>query len=501
MDRWIDITEVDLSSPESIETYAKQARGMTFQQILDLDIHPDGVKREYGRTWYKGGMGALIEERLFGYKANSNPEPDFEEAGVELKTTCYDTKKDGTYSAGERLVLSMIPYNEPVEKNFYQTHLWRKLRDILLVYYGRDRTVSPYEQIVGYIKRFSPSEEDLEIIKRDYDTIVSYLEAGRAEDLSESLTSYLAANTKGQSAKDKARQYYAPYTPAMRRCFSLKRSYMDIVLKEHMIPEEGDSSRRAADSIITDPSLLKERSFEDIVLDLINRNAGKTGQELCEELGLPYTGNKAQWYTIVYHLLGVKGDRAEEFEKANISVRTVRVQRNGKVKESLSLNTFEFYDLLDEDWDGDEAEGIPPAPLHAYFEETRFLFVVFRETEQGYVLQGARFWSMPQSEIEGPLHDCWEEARAVIRAGVQLEKKIQKNGKIVVGNNLPKASSNPVAHVRPHTSRAAYLLSDGTRIGDIERDASELPDGQWMTKQSFWLNNTHIRDIVSELIG
>ena len=29
-------------------------------------------------------------------------------------------------------------------------------------------------------------------------------------------------------------------------------------------------------------------------------------------------------------------------------------------------------------------------------------------------------------------------------------------------------------------------------MGNVERDANELPDGQWMTTQSFWINNKYI---------
>ena len=37
----------------------------------------------------KGAIGTVVEESWFGYKPNSNPAPDFEEAGVELKVTPY----------------------------------------------------------------------------------------------------------------------------------------------------------------------------------------------------------------------------------------------------------------------------------------------------------------------------------------------------------------------------------------------------------------------------
>ena len=37
----------------------------------------------------KGAIGTVVEESWFGYKPNSKPTPDFEEAGVELKVTPY----------------------------------------------------------------------------------------------------------------------------------------------------------------------------------------------------------------------------------------------------------------------------------------------------------------------------------------------------------------------------------------------------------------------------
>jgi len=47
-------------------------------------------------------------------------------------------------------------------------------------------------------------------------------------------------------------------------------------------------------------------------------------------------------------------------------------------------------------------------------------------------------------------------------------------------------------YICPHASKSAYLLKDGTSRGNIQSDGDKLPDGQWMTHQSFWLNNTYI---------
>lgn len=73
----MQLNECDFTNPESIEQYAKQLEGMTFRQVLNLGIVPEGVEREYNNKNYKGGMGTLIEERFFGYKANNEQEADF----------------------------------------------------------------------------------------------------------------------------------------------------------------------------------------------------------------------------------------------------------------------------------------------------------------------------------------------------------------------------------------------------------------------------------------
>ena len=104
---------------------------------------------------------------------------------------------------------------------------------------------------------------------------------------------------------------------------------------------------------------------------------GKLINSFCKILNGIHRG-KAQWVSITYKLLGLQGEHAQEFEKAGISVRTIRVKPHGGVKESLSLDTFDFIDLLEEeDWEHSD--------LFTYFDETRFLFVVFQQVDESMV--------------------------------------------------------------------------------------------------------------------
>ena len=395
-------------------------------------------------------------------------------------------------SAGERLVLTMIPYDRPVSLDYESSHLKTKLSNILLIYYGRDRSIDKYDQRIERAVMVRLPEEDMKIIRADYEKIISYIQDGRADELSEGMTTYLGACTKGATeATMWVDQYYEYFNTdtgeierrrAKRRAFSLKRSYMDYVLHTYVLgaPRVDESIVQAGDESI---------DFESYVTGLIEYHYGETDRQIAERYGLEYTGNKAQWTTLVYRMLGIKNNAAEEFVKAGISVRTVRVNKNGHIEQSMSFPPFEFKRLINEDWE--------TSPFRAYLEINRFFFVVFREDHEGVLhLDRCLFWAMPANEIEGPAKACWDEARRVIREGVKLNPYRDSSGKLKVANNLPGMADNPIVHVRPHTSKAAYRFADGTEVGDIAKNAYELPDGRWMTRQSFWFNKSYLEHIL-----
>ena len=216
---------------------------------------------------------------------------------------------------------------------------------------------------------------------------------------------------------------------------------------------------------------------------------GETDRQIAEQYGLEYTGNKAQWTTLVYRMLGIKSNAAEEFVKAGINVRACRVNKRGHIEQAMSFPPFEFKQLINEDWE--------TSSFRARLETSRFFFVVFHEDHEGmWRLDRCLFWAMPANEIEGPAKACWDETRKVIRKGVELNPYRDASGKLKVTNNLSGMADNPIVHVRPHTSKAAYKFADGTEIGDIARNAYELPDGRWMTRQSFWFNKGYLEHIL-----
>ena len=475
----------DKTSPKSIEAYDKRLIGHTFLDVLEGRLADTDTVAEqaesYGNKNRKGGLGNLLEEAYFGYAANSISAADFIDAGVELKATPYELTRKGEYRAGERLVLSMIDYSKEIETELTDSHMWQKCKLLLLIYYWRNRSLDDNLLYpIQFVSLFTPTSTDLAIIESDYRTIVEKIKAGKAEELSESDTFYLGACTKGATAeKSIVPQFYPPHTPAKKRAFCYKNSYMTYVLNEYII-----TGTETYEPLIKDPSELADISFTQLIVSRIDAYKGKSDEQLCKMFGREYNNNKAQWTDLTYRMLGIKSNNAAEFKKANIVVKVIRVEEDGNMNECLSFPAFKYKELINEEWEN--------STLRSYFDETKFFFVVFKRKGERYYLHGSQFWNMPYDDLESDVKSGWQNVVDTIKSGVKLTPVRQKNG-IVVKNNLPKKSDNRIIHVRPHTSKTYYEFTDGTIIAKgTKSNANQLPDGTWMTDYSFWINNDYI---------
>ena len=119
---------------------------------------------------------------------------------------------------------------------------------------------------------------------------------------------------------------------------------MDYVLHQYVMRDEVPYER-------VFQGALGEKSFEEVILEKIQKHIGKSDKRLCAIYDREYNNNKAQWVDLTYRMLGIKGNHAEEFEKANIVVKAIRLEENGKMKESMSFPPFRFCDLVRQDWE------------------------------------------------------------------------------------------------------------------------------------------------------
>lgn len=409
----------------------------------------------------KGAIGTVIEESWFGYSPNSESEPDFPEAGVELKVTPYLRGRNGI-RAKERLVCNIINYMEEYDKTFSTSAFWHKCNTMLLMSYEHLKDVPKGDYHIDEAILFSFPEEDLIIIEHDWKTIIAKIRAGKAHEISEGDTLYLAACTKGANANSVRPQPFS-HIPAKQRAYSLKASYMTQILNKYIFGNEQNPR------IIRHWAFLKHCSFEEYITNKVSQFYGKTQTELKRFFGVESQA-KSLNEILLARMLDVNGRIAqtEEFQKAGIIPKTIRAQADGSIRESMSFPTFDFIKLSHENvWEESE--------LYNYLAPTKFMFVIFQQRYDGeYAFSRVMFWNIPNKDLK-QVHIVWQKTVQTIRNGVQLTQT--KQG---VTNNLPKKTENRVAHVRPHGR-------DGS-------DKLPLPDGRMMTKQCFWLNNTYIQE-------
>jgi len=450
---------------QEILVKSKKAIGKSFGEI-DLYNRLSNYKN-------KGNLGQIIEESFFEYAVNSRSEPDFIEAGVELKVTPFKLNKNRTYSSKERLVLNMINYMTEGVKSFYTSSFWNKNSIILLMFYLYDFETFYKDMKIEYTYLFEFSDEDLIIIKKDWEIIHDKILKGLAHEISEGDTMYLAACRKGNK-NSKLRQQPFSAVLAPSRAYSLKGSFMTSLLNEKVI------GIKSKEKIIKDVSVLKEKSFEEYIYCVLSRYKGQKVEHLNNQFRINGKAKNSN-AVLVARLLGLEGSisKSSEFLKANIKVKTVRVNKTGNIKEHMSFPNFQYKKIVEENWE--------TSSLREMFETTKWLFVIFKEGNDGYFFNSVLFWNMPISDLDNEYKEVWDKTVKCIKKGNIYNFTNTRNQRVTY---FPNANENRVGHVRPKgkNSKDTYELP----VEDNKLKVMEY------TKQCFWLNNKYILGIVSK---
>jgi len=433
--------DYDPSDPASIEAYAKRLVGHCLRDLLSGD-----QQITYQSGAGKGGLGDLVERGYFGINPGNISAPDFTEAGVELKTT--PVKRVGKrLRAKERLVLQMIDYDVVCGENWESSSFKSKNDLLLLMIYLWEEGRAPLDYVFKIARLWSPPEEDLEIIRDDWEAIAAKIRDGRAHELSEGDTMYLAACTKGSKGSDRRSQPYSD-EPAKPRAFAFKASYMNSVIEESLEMQ----------SAVSTDELRSGRTFEDVVHERFRPFIGMTASEIAEQLDVRVNRSaKAFYHLLTKRILGVEPDRKiAEFEKADIIIRTIRLRPDGVPKEAVSFKAFSYLDLISQNWeDSDLRENLT----------RRFFFVIYQLGEDGVPrLLRTQFWTPPIGDVDTYARECFEATVDLIR-----EDKLEY---------LPRSADEKMCHVRPHGRNA--------------EDTLPTPSGGRAVRRSFWLNQRYM---------
>lgn len=454
----------DLNSADSIIEYAKNLKGKTLRIACNTDFD------EYQLN-DKGGYGKTTEKYYFKYEPNSEAEPDFKEAGLELKCTPLKLLKNGDFRSKERLVLNIIDYLTVHKEDFESSSFWKKNAHLLLIFYLHDKELNLLDYLIKLVDNWKYPNEDLKIIKQDWEFINQKIKDGKAHELSEGDTFYLGACTKGSTALKSLRNQPFNEEQAKQRAYSLKQGYVN-----HIIANIAQEETAVYGKIIERPEILeKVQSLEEIVILKFHPFYGKSAEKIEQELGLDLNEKaKSYFANLTNVILGLKlGQKIEEFEKADIQVKTIRLKENNLPKEDISFPTFEYQELIETDWEDSDFKNIL---------ESKFFFVFYQFDGENLILRKVKFWNMPYSDIL-EAKSVWEEMVKKVSNG-EIVKEVTEKG--VRKTYFPKKTENRVSHVRPHARNAA--------------DTYELPLADKLTglteytKHCFWLNASYVRD-------
>lgn len=458
-------TNYNQSNKQSILDYASKLVDKSLKDVLDIN----SIDNFYGG---KGSFGQFVEEYYFGYKINSVSEPDFKEVGLELKCSPLKEIKNGDFRAKERLVLNIINYMNVVQEDFESSSFWNKNANLLLIFYLYEKEKLPFEYIIKLVNEWKFDNQDLEIIKNDWYTIVNKIKEGKAHELSEGDTFYLGACTKGANANSVREQPFSTI-PAKQRAFSFKTGYVN-----HIIASIA-GNKKGFGKLLHNTKELEEQTLENYILNKFEKYKNQAVNDIISYLGIVInTNSKGFTASFTNALLGIELDqKIEEFEKSELIVKTVRLKENNLPKEDISFPTFKYTDIVNEVWDDSDFKDIL---------EHKFLFIFLKYKGDELYFEKAQFWNM-NYEHRLEAKRVWENTKEIIAKGEIVKGfKTNKNGEIRRETNFPSKKDSAIAHVRPHAQNA-----DDTYPLPIPDQYSGYTE---YTKHCFWLNASFVRD-------
>lgn len=428
----------------------------------------------------KGSLGQIVEEKHFDYHPNSLSQPDFPEAGVELKCTPMKTLSNGNTVSKERLVLNIINYEKEGSTSFETSSFWQKNKFLLLMFYLYEQGLKPEEMFFSIIRYWDFPQEDLKIIIDDWNIIIKKIRDGKADTLSEGDTLFLGACMKGSAAGAELRKQFVKNAPeAQQRAYSLKSIYLNHIIvdsilnstvinvsldkkKKFEIIRKCEKIREESSNAIKSINEYKEgETFEDAIINKFVPYYNKSISEIQAMIGRNILLSAKDFaYSVARLILDVKTKKIAEFEKAGVILKTIQLENNGRLKESMSFKNINYLEIIKENvWEDSYWYSVI---------SSRFLFVVFQKGEnKNPILKKVFFWGMPVSDyVESQRY--WNDTR----------------NKIVDGDfsHFLKSTENNISHVRPK----------GKNSNDLTEDAN----GTMQRKYCYWFNRRYILSIL-----
>lgn len=507
--------------------------GKTLEEIDNVGMFEH--MKQKGFKLQKGVAGAVIEQSVLGYDADTKQEADLvvedgdSEQNVELKVTGMRKSDTGGehYVAKEPMSITAVGIYDLAEQTFEESHFWAKLEHMLIVYYqylyANNNDVTPYDYkdfpIRGYeFHEFSDS--DKETLRRDWNYVFK-------------LISSIVANHPGdrdKTWKEAVKKEYILRHGILRG----KLSYIDLAPK---FPPRFRLKKPVVDTMISnhfkyDLEQLPGRYNEISDIDkecrrLTNLYSGKTISELANMFGVPKLTedgkeNKGIVEQIVVKMFGgnsKKLNRIELFRRFGLIGKSITVTPNRTRTEDMKLFKLDFNEICRAtvaDEETGEARKIifEDSDIYSYFADHEFLLIVFEEPEKEYYKDsntgkrkeikhplsmnkfiGFRRFIFGDGLIYDSVKKLWEDTRdKIINNKLRLVPTLDSSGKQIINKNGSKRES---PNFMKSTDSIVFIRGGATDTSDKYK--TEVINGLKMIPQYAWIRGSFICDTLKNL--
>lgn len=445
----------DETNKDSIKEYSQRLLDKSLRESIDPSV-PEADLRN------KGSFGTILEKYYFHYEPNSNKEPDFKDARVELKSSPLKKLTTGNIVSKERMVLNIINYEEMGEETWETSRFKLKNSLLMLIFYLWQEDKNILDYIIKLADLWEFPKEDLKIIKDDWEKICKKIREGKANELSDGDTLFLGACTKGATSEGRRSQPYSNGL-AKQRALNIKQKYLNFIIHELAVrrfgPDYAKNWGYNAEKIVKD---IKEYQKDETLEDLVHRKFQpyfeQSIPEMKDKFGLEFTKTAKQKANLITKaILGIsKDNKIEEFEKADVEVKTITLEKSGVLRESMSFPHIVYNDIVRQTFED--------SPIYEKLNK-RFFFVIFQKDDNDETrLKKVMFWTMPKKD-----QDIYR------RLFNDTKQKIKKG----IYNDFVKISDERIGHIRPH--------------GRDKKDLIDTPQGTKDIKRCFWLNASYIK--------
>ena len=183
------------------------------------------------RTRAKGWAGQLIEHYL-GATAASQPEPDFQTLGIELKTIPVNRRG----RAKESTFVCVAPMQPSSGLRWSDSTVKHKLDRVLWVPIEADPDILPANSRVGNAFLWSPSPEQNRILKQDWHELIEMMCFGEFDKVSAKHGEYLQVRPKAANSASLVRTTLVNGETGLTlpRGFYLRTRFTNMLLAEHI---------------------------------------------------------------------------------------------------------------------------------------------------------------------------------------------------------------------------------------------------------------------------